>query len=111
MKHWRDIIHNKMVHLMEVARASWSRDSLEAALTDCVYLGKFAGFRSIEWCQKSSTWITKVDALMDHLWTLLLTYTFVLEDFEFFTENKRQLLFLIDLDLSRVAYVAVRSRK
>ena len=49
MKHGRSMIHDKMAHLMEAARTSWSDDLLEAALTDWVYLGWFAGFRSIEW--------------------------------------------------------------
>ena len=48
---------------------------------------------------------------MDHLWTLSATYTFILEDFKFFIEDKRRLVFSLDLDLSRVAYVAIRFRK
>ena len=67
MKHQRDMIHDKMAHLMEVDRSSWSADSLVAALTDWEYLGRFASFRSIEWFQKLSTRIIKVDPLMDHL--------------------------------------------
>ena len=39
IKHRRDTIHDKMAHLMEAARSSWSEDSLEEALTDWVYLG------------------------------------------------------------------------
>ena len=70
IKHQHDMAHHKMAHLMEAARPSCNKDSLEAALTNWMYLGRFTGFSSIEWCQKSSTRITQVDALMDHLWTL-----------------------------------------
>jgi hypothetical protein len=111
MKHRRDMIHDEMAHLIEAARPSWSNDSLQAAIADWVYLGRFAGFRSIEWCQKSSTRITKVDAPIDHLWTFSSTYAFIPQDFDFFAEDKRRLPFSADLDISRVAYVAVRFRK
>ena len=48
---------------------------------------------------------------MDHMWMLSATYVFIFKDFEFFTENKRKLVFSLDLDLSQVAYVAIRFRK
>ena len=45
-----------------------------------------------------------MDALMYHLWTLSSTYVFILEDFEFFTEDKYQLLFLVNIDLLRFVF-------
>ena len=45
---------------------------------------------------------------MGHLWMLSATYAFILEDFEFFMEDRRKLVFSLDLDLFRVAYVAIR---
>ena len=102
------MIHNEMAHLMEEERVLWIKDSLKVALVDWVYLGQFTGFCSMEWYQKSSTLITNVNAFMYHLWMLSPTYTFILEDFEFFIEDKRRLSCSGDLDLSRVAYIAVR---
>jgi hypothetical protein len=107
-RHRRDMIHGKIAHLMEATQMSWSKDFLEMVLTDWVYLGRFVGFCSIEWCLKSSTRITTVNALMDHLWTLSAIYAFILEDFGFFTEDKHKLVFLLDIDLSQVAYVTIR---
>lgn len=111
MKRRRDMIHDEMAHLMEADRPAFNDDSLCAALVDWMYLGRFAGFRSIEWCQKSGTNVTKVEPRMAHLWTSSLTYAFILSDFEFYTEDKRKLVFSLDLDMSLVAYVAIRYRK
>ena len=35
----REMIHDKMVHHIEAQRANWGPDSLEAALTNWLYLG------------------------------------------------------------------------
>ena len=48
---------------------------------------------------------------MTHLWTPSWTYAFIFSDFEFYTEDKRNRVFALDLDLSLVAYVAIRYRK
>ena len=45
---------------------------------------------------------------MDHLWTSSPTYAFIFTNFVFYTEDKRKLVFALDLDLSLVAYVAIR---
>ena len=40
----RDMVHDKMVHHIESQQHLYPQDTLEAALTDWLYLGRFVGF-------------------------------------------------------------------
>ena len=47
----RAMIDDEMVHHIEKIRPNYDQDSIESALIDWIYLGRFVGYRSIEWCQ------------------------------------------------------------
>ena len=57
----RDMIYDEMFHHMELMRPTYTDDSLEAALTDWIYLGRFVGFRGIEWCQETQHTYKEID--------------------------------------------------
>ena len=59
----RDMIHDEIIHNMEKHRQTHHKDSLEAALIDWIYLGRFVGYRSTEWCQKNQEIKTIVSRL------------------------------------------------
>ena len=48
----REPIHDEMFHHLLATRNAHHEDSLEAALLDWLLLGRFVGFRGIEWCQQ-----------------------------------------------------------
>ena len=57
----RSMIDNEMIHHIEHSRQNLAQDSLEAALIDWIYLGRFVGYRSIEWCQTKLQEIETID--------------------------------------------------
>ena len=44
----RDMIYDEMIHHLEKVRSTHHEDSLNSALIDWIYLGRFCGYRSIE---------------------------------------------------------------
>jgi hypothetical protein len=84
----RDMIHDEMIHYMESLRGSYHEDSLEAALIDWIYLGRFTGYRSCEWCQTTQQGFEKID---HPLWKGPEAYAFIEDDFHFFDAHSVQL--------------------
>ena len=55
-----NMIDNKMIQ-METICSQYQPESLEASLIDWIYLSRFVGYRSIEWCQKTMNDYKKID--------------------------------------------------
>ena len=104
----RDMVHDEMVHHIEAQRHLYPQDTLEAALTDWLYLGRFVGFRGIEWCQTTQKKYLKID---HPLWVGHRSYAFVSNDFTFFTDNKLQITVFTPTSITTIAYVIIRFRK
>ena len=105
----RDMIHDEMIHHLEKIRPNYTQDSLEAALTDWIYLGRFVGYRSIEWCQKTQKSYHKIE---HPNWEGPLSYAFIAEDFQFFNKHKQPIYNDIDrISIDDIAYVEIRFRK
>ena len=85
VKNRKDMIHDEMIHYMESIRTGMHEDSHEAAIIDWVLLGRFVGYRGIEWCQDTLKSFTKI--IHDN-WTGPLAYAFIEEDFQFYTADK-----------------------
>ena len=81
----REMIHDEMIHYMERVRPSLRIDSSDAAIIDWIFLGRFTGYRGIEWCQETLKDFEKIE---DKLWSGPLSYAFIEEDFQFFTDEK-----------------------
>ena len=104
----RDMIYDEMFHHMELMRPTHTDDSLKAALTDWIYLGRFVGFRGIEWCQETQHTYKEID---HPCWEGPKSYAFIADDFQFFTKDKRQVHTLSEESIKTIAYVIVRFRK
>ena len=102
------MIHGKMIHHMEKQRRAHDHDSLEAALLDWIYLGRFVGYRSIEWCQQHHH---KFQTIENRLWTGPTCYAFIDEDFQFFTSDKQPIYDKTTLTWDSIGYVIIRFRK
>ena len=60
-KNRRDMIHDEMIHHMEKIHPQFNEDSLNAALIDWIYLGRFVGYRGIEWSQTTQQEYLKIE--------------------------------------------------
>ena len=104
----RDMIYDEMIHHLEQVRPTHHEDSLNAALIDWIYLGRFCGYRSIEWCQQNQQEVHHID---HPNWKGPTAYAFIMEDFLFFDAAKCPLKTTAGLTLSEVCYVRIRYRK
>ena len=104
----RDMVHDEMVYYMESIRHQHSEDSLEAALIDWIYLGRFVGFRGIEWCQISQKQFLKIE---HPNWEGPNSYAFISGDFQYFTKTKQQVHKLTTTTIATIEYVVIRLRK
>ena len=104
----RDMIYDEMFHHMEQTRPQYTKDSLDAALIDWIYLGRFVGFRGIEWCQETQNKYKTID---HPNWEGPKSYAFIAEDFQFFTTDKTQVFTLSEHSIETIAYVVIRFRK
>jgi hypothetical protein len=104
----REMITDEMFHCMEAKRHTLDPDSREAALIDWYYLGRFVGYRSIEWCQKKQKEFEKIT---HRLWSGPSSYAFIIEDFELFRYNGQQILDLNSAEYEDIAYFNLRIRK
>ncbi|KAL7524868.1 hypothetical protein ACHAXR_000751, partial [Thalassiosira sp. AJA248-18] len=108
VKNRRSMIHDEMIHHMEALRQSLHPDSLEAAIIDWIYLGRFVGYRSIEWCQVARKRYLKIE---HRNWTGPDSYAFILEDALFYTEGKQPLLDIANLTIDQIGYFELRFKK
>ena len=104
----RAMIDDEMVHHIEKIRQNYDQDSIESALIDWIYLGRFVGYRSIEWCQTTQQ---KFETIEHPNWEGPKSYAFISEDFQFFTEAKVRIHILTPASVARIAYVTIRFRK
>jgi hypothetical protein len=104
----RDMIYDEMIHHLEKVRPTYHIDSLGAALIDWIYLGRFCGYRSIEWCQKNQQEVHKIN---HPNWKGPTSYAFIMEDFQFYDESKSPLETSAGLTLAEICYVRIRYRK
>ena len=104
----RDMIHDEVIHHMEKQRQAHNHDTLEAALLDWIYLGRFVGYRSIEWCQQHHH---KFQTIENRLWTGPTCYAFIDEDFQFFTSDKQPIYDKTNLTWDSIGYVTICFRK
>ena len=104
----RNMIDDEMVHYMEKTRTNHTPDSLEDAITDWVYLGRFVGYRSIEWCQTTELDYHKIE---HPNWDREKSYAFIGRDFAFYNDKKQRLYNIADLSPDDVAYVVLEFRK
>ena len=93
---------------MESIRSSYDQDSLESALIDWIYLGRFVGYRSIEWCQTKMTVYHKIN---HPNWTGPESYAYIGGDFELFNNNKELITDLTNITIDDILYVNIRFRK
>ncbi|KAL7544775.1 hypothetical protein ACHAWF_013580 [Thalassiosira exigua] len=84
MPNRREMIHDEMFHHMARTRDGLDPDSLDAALIDWCYLGRFVGFRGIEWCQTRRKKYHKID---HPRWQGPDSYAFILDDVQFYTRD------------------------
>ena len=102
------MIYDEMIHNMEKSHKLASPDSLEASLLDWIYLGRFVGYRSIEWCQHTQ----KEYSTIDHPnWEGPKLYAFIAEDFLFYTAKKEPLTKHEGLNLEDIKHFTIRFRK
>ena len=102
------MIDDEMIHHIEHSCQNLAQDSLEAALIDWIYLGRFVGYRSIEWCQ---TKLQEFETIDHPNWDGPRSYAFVSEDFCFFTKKKRRVDILTPATIAEITYVTIRFRK
>lgn len=104
----REMIHDEMIHYLESIRTSLDQDSLEAALIDWIYLGRFVGYRSIEWCQTSQRDYLKID---HPNWDGPSSYAFIAQDFQFYNSHKQPIYDISTASLDDMAYFTILFRK
>jgi hypothetical protein len=104
----RDMIHDEMIHHLASIHSSFHQDSLEAALIDWIYLGRFVGYRSIEWCQTKQQEYHKIN---HPNWEGPNSYAFIADDFQFYNVQKQPFYDLTNVSLSDIAYFTLRFRK
>ena len=104
----REMIHDEMIYYLESIRSSYDPDSLEAALIDWIYLGRFVGYRSIEWCQTKQKDYHKID---HPNWEGPRSYAFIADDFQFYNALKQPIYDLADAATSDISYFTLRFRK
>ena len=95
------MIDYEMVHHMESLREHLDPDSLDAALIDWIYLGRFVGYCGIEWCQISQKKYLKIT---HPSWMGPPSYAFILDHIEFFNKDKQPLHDLTDLTVDDILY-------
>merc|ERR1712197_113669 len=102
------MIHDKMVHHIKAQRANRGPDLLVVALTDWLYLGRFTGCRSIEWCQRTQ----KAYLRIDHPnWKGPDSYALIGEDVLFHNSRKQLIPEPCDVDPDTIDHITVRFRK
>lgn len=104
----REMIHDEMIHYLESSRLSYDPDSLEASLIDWIYLGRFVGYRSIEWCQVKQRDYHKID---HPNWEGPRSYAFIADDFQFYNAQKQPIYDLAEAAPSDISYFTLRFRK
>ena len=104
----RDMVHDEMVYQIEADRNHYSKDSIESALTDWVYLGRFVGFRGIEWCQTTQRRFLEIN---HPNWDGPKSYAFISEDFTFYTASRIKVSTLTTTTIITIDYVVIRFRK
>ena len=94
-----------MVHHIESQQHLYPWDTLEAVLTDWLYVGRFVSFRGIEWCQTTQKRYLDIN---HPLWVGPKSYAFVPDDFTFFTKNKQQVKLFTPTSITTIVYVIIR---
>lgn len=108
-KNRRDMIHDEMIHHMESIHHQFDEDSLNAALIDWIYLGRFVGYRGIEWSQTTQQEYLKIE---HPNWEGPASYAFIAEDFQFINKLKQPITDdLTSVSIDDVDFVSVRFRK
>ena len=104
----REMIHDDMYRHMEAKRASLHQDSLEAALFDWFYLGRYTGYRSVEWCQ---TKVKEFLKITHPNWEGESSYAFINEDIEVYRANGQQVFDYANVTADEVDHFYLRYRK
>ena len=104
----RDMIHDEMIRHMETRRQTLHVDSVEAALIDWIYLGRFVGFRSIEWCQKTQK---KFEEITHRNWEGPASYAFIMDDIQLFRSNKQRIHDITTVNTDDIDHFTLRFRK
>jgi hypothetical protein len=104
----RDMIYDEMVHHLDTISSNYEADSLEAALIDWIYLGRFVGYRSIEWCQTTQKQYLKID---HPTWDGPKSYAFIADDFQFYNKLKQPVHDPTNVSIDDIDYVTIRFRK
>ena len=83
-------------------------DSAMSAITDWIILGRYAGFRSSEWCQTTQSSYARIDK-----WPGTPSLAFTRDDFTFSGANERRLTEddIRHLDFTHIHHLNVRWRK
>ena len=108
VKKRRSMIHDEMVHYMASEAPSYQEDSMESSLLDWIYLGRYAGYRSIEWCQKTQRTYAKID---HPNWKGPKSYAFIADDFQFFDHNKQHIADIESVTIDDILYFDILYRK
>ena len=90
---------------MESQHLQLDQDSLDASLTDWIYLGRFVGYRSVEWNQVTQKEYLKID---HPNWTEFNSYAFTAEDFLFYNDQRQLIQNIADAPLDHITFVTIR---
>jgi hypothetical protein len=104
----REMIHDPMMAEIISRSTSSSPDSLQTALCDWIFLGRYNGFRKSEWCNDHRTKYARIE---DPLWSGPDAVSFILEDFSFFSPTGVQLSDIPSLTLDQVGYSKLLHRR
>ena len=104
------MIHDEIIHYMEKIRGTYQEDSVEAAIIDWIYLGRFVGYRGIKWCQVGLKDFKKI---LHPLWKGPISYALTEDNFQFFTADKVHVptSTITEASYATISYVMVRFKK
>ena len=108
VKNRREMINDEMIYAMAARASTYKTDSREDALLDWLYLGRFTGYRTIEWCQKT---MQAYEKITHPNWQGPSSYAFIAEDLIFYNTDKVHITDISAVTIDDVLYVYVRYRK
>jgi hypothetical protein len=78
----REMIHDPMMREIISRSTQCPPNSLQTALCDWIFLGRYNGFHKSKWCNDHRTKYARIE---DPLWSGPDAVSFILEDFSFFS--------------------------
>ena len=104
----KHMIYDDMVSHLLAKQKTLHPDSRDAAIIDWIILGRYTGFRAIEWCQERVASYRKID---HPTWVGPDSYAFIAEDFTFYDKGQCPIYDLSAATIDDVHFVKIRWRK